>query len=716
MSHSAKPIQEMGVDSLITRFQDTLGCDQNKPDFRELDLGSPVSPLMTTTRGSVANGSCGGAATSSCSSSSSGSISGKNNNNQLVKRSESKPNNLSSEPSGLSETSPITPESLRSVKSNHSSKPGHRRSVSAGPPLIYSGRSFSSASNNASGNGATSASSSSSTNALPSGNICSPGKILKAGTAPKNATRTDVLGSGTGNYGHGSIMRGGAKWASAGSAADTNVTGNIQFAGEAVMLKRAMASTDPEEVKKAGNELYRRGHFAEALSLYARAVSLWPDNAAYRSNRAAALTALGRLGEAASECEEAVRLDPGYGRAHQRLASLYLRFGLVEYAQRHLYFTGQQPDQSDLQKLKSLEKHLNRCADSRKIGDWKSAIRESDAAMEVGADSSPQLVACKAEALLKLHNLEEAESILLNIPKLDNFPPSCSQTKFFGMLAESYLLYVRAQIEMALGRFENAIVAAEKAGLIDHSNVEVSRMLTNVKMVARARSLGNDLFSSGRFAEACSAYGEGLKYDGSNSVLYCNRAICWSKLGLWEQSVEDCNQALKIQPNYTKALLRRAVSNARLERWVEAVSDYELLRRELPGDIEVAESLQRAQIALQKSHGEEVGMNFGGEVEDISNLNKFKAAVSSPGVSVLHFKVESNEQCEEISPFINMLCVRYPSVNFFKVDVEDHLAVAKAENIRTVPTFKIYRNGEKVMELIRPTHQLLEDSVRNCST
>lgn len=113
-------------------------------------------------------------------------------------------------------------------------------------------------------------------------------------------------------------------------------------------------------------------------------------------------------------------------------------------------------------------------------------------------------------------------------------------------------------------------MAAEKAGLIDYSNVEVSRVITNVKMVARARSLGNDLFSSGRFAEACSAYGEGLKYDSSNSVLYCNRAICWSKLGLCEQSVEDCNQALKIQPNYTKALLRRAVSNARVS-WLAII-------------------------------------------------------------------------------------------------------------------------------------------------
>lgn len=113
-------------------------------------------------------------------------------------------------------------------------------------------------------------------------------------------------------------------------------------------------------------------------------------------------------------------------------------------------------------------------------------------------------------------------------------------------------------------RFANAVTAADKASMLDYSNVEVARIVNIVKMVARARSRGNDLFSSGKFSEACSAYGEGLKYDNSNYVLYCNRAICWSKLGLWEKSVQDCNRALNIHPNYTKALFRRATSNAKV--------------------------------------------------------------------------------------------------------------------------------------------------------
>lgn len=67
--------------------------------------------------------------------------------------------------------------------------------------------------------------------------------------------------------------------------------------------------------------------------------------------------------------------------------------------------------------------------------------------------------------------------------------------------------------------------------------------------------------------------------------------------------------------------------------------DYEVLRRELPGDNEVAESLQRAQVALKKSYGEDVhhSMKFGGEVEEISSLDKFKAAACSLGKFLLHF-------------------------------------------------------------------------------
>ncbi|XP_061363397.1 TPR repeat-containing thioredoxin TTL1 isoform X2 [Gastrolobium bilobum] len=676
MSHSSgKPVSDVvGFDAIADRFRDTLNCEVNKPDYRELDLGSPVSPLRT--RGPAA----------SSSSSSSGSFSGRNGHNPVPKRSDSAPNNNnnnSGELSGSSENSPTAAsESQRSAGNARGLKPGHARSDSGSalPPLIYSGQTVNSPP----------------LNVLPTGNICPSGRILKTGMAANRGSRTDVLGSGMGNYGHGSIMRGAAAAAKVETAGAPNV--------------------DPEELKRVGNEHYKKGHFADALSLYDKAIAMSPASAAYRSNRAAALTGLGRLGEAVRECEEAVRLDPNYLRAHQRLASLFLRLGQVENARKHLCFPGQQSDPSEMQKLQMVEKHISKCADVRRIRDWKSVLREVDAAIATGADSSPQLFMCRAEALLKLHQIDDAESILLHVPKSEPHTNSSSQARFFGMLSEAYSYFVRAQIEMTLGRFENAVTAAEKGSQIDPRNVEVAVLLNNVRMVARARVRGNDLFKSERFTEACSAYGEGLRLDPSNSVLYCNRAACWFKLGQWERSIEDSNQALNIQPNYMKALLRRAASNSKLERWEEAVKDYEVLRRELPNDNEVAEALFHAQVALKKSRGEEVyNLKFGGEVEEVSGLEQFRAAISLPGVSVVHFEIASNSQCKQISPFVDTLCGRYPSINFLKVDIQESPTVATAENVRIVPTFKIYKNGSRVKEIVCPSRDMLEHSVRHYS-
>lgn len=80
-----------------------------------------------------------------------------------------------------------------------------------------------------------------------------------------------------------------------------------------------------------------------------------------------------------------------------------------------------------------------------------------------------------------------------------------------------------------------------------------------------------------------------------------------------------------------------------LEKWADAVRDYEVLRRELPDDNEVAESMFHAQVALKKSRGEVVyNMKFGGEVEEVSGLEHFRAAISLPGKPSLLQSSHSN--------------------------------------------------------------------------
>ncbi|PWA66697.1 thioredoxin-like fold, N-terminal acetyltransferase A, auxiliary subunit [Artemisia annua] len=675
MTNSDKPIS---FDSL------SLTCDNsdtNKPDFRQLDLGSPVSTLRT-----------GPAASSS--SSSSGSVSGRTGSG-FVPANNSHSGELSAESSPSKSPSPTF---SGNVSGSRGLKTGFTRSDSRTGGFLQT---------HVSGSSVTSPAG----NVLPAGNILPAGKVMKTGLMV-NRSKPDVLSLGTGNYGHGSIMRG-----DGGVSKSSNSPNSSNLSNLANSSSVRRSSMDPEELKRLGNESYKKGCYIEALSYYDKAISMVPGNASYHCNRAAVLMCLNRLNEAVKECYEAIKLDNGYIRAHHRLGSLLISLGQVENARKHLCFPGYQPDPNELRKLLAAEKHLNKCTDLRRIRDWSGVLRESDAAIMSGADACTQLFACKSEALLKLRQLDEADLNLLNAPKFEaSCSLSCSQTKFFGMLSEAYLLFVRAQIDMALGRFENAITSIEKSGHIDPRNVEVAVLLQNVRSVSRARNRGNELFKSERLTEACSAYAEGLRLDPSNPVLYCNRAACWFKLGQFEKSLEDCNQALLIHPNYTKALLRRAATLSKLDKWAESVKDYEILRKELPNNNDIAESLFHAQVALKKSRGEDVNnMKFGGEVELITDLEQFKAAVASSGASVVLYKLSSDIQCKQITPLVDTICTRYPSINFLKVDLEESPLIANAENVRVVPTIKIYKKGNRVKEMVCPSPEVLEASLRHYS-
>ncbi|KAI3497160.1 hypothetical protein L1887_39568 [Cichorium endivia] len=680
MANSGKAIS----DSLKSLTYDA--GNTNKPDYRELEFGSPDSHLRP--RPEI-----------SSSSSSSGSVSGRNENG-LPFRSASKRADSGGSINNHSGELSVNSSPKASAGRSSAKKSGHTRSYSGGGTGGHSPV-------NSGGSSATSPA----VNALPTGNIFPSGKILKTGMMTSRSPKSDVLSSGARNYGHGSIIGRGSTSKSPPYAGGTEPPlPNIPNSNSSRRLSFA-----PEELKKVGTEYYKRGNFKEALSYYDRAIAISPENPSYHCYRGAALMILKRLIEAVKEFEEAIKLDSGYMRAHRRLGTLLISLGQVENARKHICFQGNQPNPNELKKLQAVESYIKKCTDCRRVLDWVGVLRECDAAIVCGANSCPQLFACKAEALLKVNRLDDADVSMSNVAKFEaSCSLSCAQEKFFGMHPEAYLFFVRAQIDMAFGRFGNAVTSIEKSGQIDTRNVEIALLLQNVRSVCRARARGNDLYKSERFLEACSAYGEGLRYDAMNPVIYCNRAACWFKLGQMERSLDDCNNALLIHPNYTKALLRRAATYSKLDRWVESVRDYEVLRRELPNNNDVAESLFHAQVALKKSRGEEVyNIKFGGEVELITSLEQFKSVVASTGVSVVLFKSSSDMRCKQISTFLDTLCTRYPSIIFLKVDVEESSIIAKSENISIVPTIKIYKKGNRAKEMICPSQEALESSVKH---
>eukprot|EP01080_Neovahlkampfia_damariscottae_P005609 gene5609-9426_t len=88
------------------------------------------------------------------------------------------------------------------------------------------------------------------------------------------------------------------------------------------------------------------------------------------------------------------------------------------------------------------------------------------------------------------------------------------------------------------------------------------------------KEIGNKNFKKGLFKEAIDHYTRGLSFSNTNSILFGNRGLCYFKMLEFEKCILDCDKALEINPRYTKAYLRRALSKFYLGCFSDALDDF----------------------------------------------------------------------------------------------------------------------------------------------
>eukprot|EP00731_Ephydatia_muelleri_P036071 Em0198g5a len=80
------------------------------------------------------------------------------------------------------------------------------------------------------------------------------------------------------------------------------------------------------------------------------------------------------------------------------------------------------------------------------------------------------------------------------------------------------------------------------------------------------KTKGNVHFEKEEYLEAIECYTKCLR-ECENAVIYTNRALCYLKLSKPRDALEDCEEALKMEPSNTKALYRKALANKALQRY-----------------------------------------------------------------------------------------------------------------------------------------------------
>jgi thioredoxin 1 len=68
--------------------------------------------------------------------------------------------------------------------------------------------------------------------------------------------------------------------------------------------------------------------------------------------------------------------------------------------------------------------------------------------------------------------------------------------------------------------------------------------------------------------------------------------------------------------------------------------------------------------------------------------------------------------CKVIAPKVSKFSEQYPQAKFFKVDVDEVSDVAQELGIRAMPTFLLFKNGEKVGEVVGANERALEAAIK----
>ncbi|KAG7961053.1 hypothetical protein I3843_10G158600 [Carya illinoinensis] len=188
------------------------------------------------------------------------------------------------------------------------------------------------------------------------------------------------------------------------------------------------------------------------------------------------------------------------------------------------------------------------------------------------------------------------------------------------------------------GELEHETVApqAQSEGTLNDDDDRKQKALAQAN---DAKLQGNKLFGNGQYEEALLQYELALPFVPAmpssvelRSICHANRAICFLKLGKYDETIKECTKALELNPTYMKALSRRGEAYEKLERFEEAIVDLKKILELDPSNDQARKTIHRLE-PLAEEKREKMKEEMIGKLKEMGNslLGRF-------GMSVDNFK------------------------------------------------------------------------------
>lgn len=114
---------------------------------------------------------------------------------------------------------------------------------------------------------------------------------------------------------------------------------------------------------------------------------------------------------------------------------------------------------------------------------------------------------------------------------------------------------------------------ADDLAEIDEESVLGLSEAERKEFAAKLKEAGNKAYGAKEFQKAIDLYSKAILCK-PDPVYYSNRAACYNALNKWDLVVEDTTAALNLDPEYIKALNRRANAYDHLGKYSEALLDF----------------------------------------------------------------------------------------------------------------------------------------------
>ncbi|XP_024122551.1 tetratricopeptide repeat protein 1 [Oryzias melastigma] len=159
---------------------------------------------------------------------------------------------------------------------------------------------------------------------------------------------------------------------------------------------------------------------------------------------------------------------------------------------------------------------------------------------------------------------------------------------------------------------------------------EVEKELTEEEKESRRqesltlKETGNSQFKAKNWSEAEDSYSKALAlcpvcYSRERAVLFSNRAAARLHLDMKDQAISDCSRAIDLDPDYLRALLRRAELYEQTEKLDEALEDYKKVLERDPSHSGARQACVRLPPLIQERN-EKLKEEMISKLKDLGNM------------------------------------------------------------------------------------------------